>query len=219
MAAVPGLTVEETLGEDGLYHYSTKTFKGIAEAAKYQRMIRKSGWKDSFVAKYAGERRTEATFRSKLEKAEKQPGKNIPAAELPEAKIKISESEKTVPEKKEQSVITNSKAFAIPYSAMLQGEIIQVESEGSDYMPGDTLYKVQLLALSKPIRIDNYFALLLSKMPGLKIREIRGEDGIYRYTTETFKSIEKAKEFNATIRQRGWVDSFITTYFVAEKMK
>jgi hypothetical protein len=213
MAAVPGLTVEETLGEDGLYHYSTKTFKGIAEAAKYQRMIRKSGWKDSFVAKYAGERRTEATFRTKLEKSGKEIFKVVPVEQIPAAQQQEEdrENKKEIPKEVIRVEPDKAQQTAKPYSALHYGEITSEERETLSGEPGDTLYQVQLLALRNPIHINTYFALLLSKMPGLKIEESHGDDGLYRYNTKPFANRQKARDFEQAIRNNGWIDCFIAT--------
>lgn len=219
IAAIPGLTIEETLGEDGLYHYSTQASSGISESRDLQRRIRKTGWKDSFIAKYAGERRTETAFRRKLDKLGRGPDKIVPVKQLPTSMQNnaVQETKKGEPLVEKSNVINNGYDLVTPYSALHQGDAFYIESDLSSNMPGDTIYAVQLLALSKPIRIDNYFAMLLSKIPGLKISETRGEDGIYRYSAKTFQSLEKARKFNAVIRQNGWVDSFITTYYVVEK--
>ncbi len=219
IADVPGLTIEETLGEDGLYHYSTKTFTGISEAAKYQKMIKKSGWKDSFVAKYAGERRTESAFRKKLTNQGIEQDNDVPLKQLTVSDQKIKEPGINIegPADSEKSLSKKSQEIALPYNALHHGNVILVESEKMAQFTSDTIYKVQLLAVSKPININNYFALLLSRIPGLKISENQGEDGLYRYTADTFTSIEKARNFNALIRQSGWVDSFITTYVVTGK--
>jgi len=213
---VPGLTIEEKLGEDGLYHYSTGTFKGIREAAKWQRLVSQAGWKDSFVAKYAGESRTEKKFR-----AVKAVKKNVaaPATGIAPA-LKSKLNTETSAEKRsayggEKTGRDTDRTKA--YAAIRPGEVINTDAGSSAFSEGDTLYEVQLLALRSPIKIDNYFALLLSKMPGLKIRETLGEDGFYRYSAETFGSMEKAREFNALIRRSGWVDSFITVYCIKSK--
>lgn len=207
---IPGLTIEEKLGEDGLYHYSTGTFKGIREAAKYQRMIAQSGWKDSFVAKYAGEKRTEKKFRnSNMIK------KNAARPVSSPSQALSNVNQQPIP--KREAETRQAAPYTAPYAAIRQGEVIPVDATRTSFNVGDTLYEVQLLALRSPIKINNYFALLLSKMPGLNIRETLGEDGFYRYSTETFGNKEKARDFNALIRKNGWVDSFITTYYVNSK--
>ena len=77
---------------------------------------------------------------------------------------------------------------------------------------GDTIFRVQLLALSTPIKIKDYFGLLLSRMPGLKINETRGADGLYHYSVGLFSEVEDARAFNHRIRNSGWIDSFISSY-------
>jgi len=217
IAGVPGLTIEETLGEDGLYHYSTGTFKGIAEAAKYQRLIRKSGWKDSFVAKYAGERRTENTFRRKLDKSGKNLDGNIPVKQNPQGEQSKVVPETEIREKGLSIDPKGSQEAAKPYSALHYGEIAFAEKESLSGEPGDTIYKVQLLALRTPININTYFALLFSRMPGLKIEESRDDDGLYRYNTKPFASMQKARDFEQIIRNNGWIDCFIATYISGKR--
>ena len=172
-----------------------------------------------FTAKYAGERRTEPKFRSKIDKTEKESDKNMRVKQMPgvEQKKIVSFAENEVPDTDNKGKLITINNIAMPYAAIKQGETVLIERDSLFSLPGDTLYEVQLLTLHTPINIDNYFALLLSKIPGLKIREVQGEDGIYRYTAQIFSSLEKARKLNALIRQSGWVDSFITTYFVIEK--
>jgi len=213
-ADVPGITIEEKLGEDGFYHYSTVAFKGITDAAKYQHAIRKSGWKDSFVAKYAGEERTEKTFRLRLLKY----GRKVPAQKVPvvSKQIMAPEIEIVVPEK-DIPILQNLESEIVTPDAVVIMESILVKTNPSKDMKVDSIFQVQLLAMRAPINIDSYFALLLSKMPGLKIIETQSEDGLYRYIAGTFKSYEDAGKFNKRIRNSGWVDSFITSYSVLGK--
>lgn len=133
---IPGLVIEEMLGEDSLYHYSTRmSFKSKEEARNFQSRIKESGWEDSFVADYV---------------------KNLSA---------------------------------------------------------DSSYKVQFLALSKPIKDKNYFAKLVDAIPGLIIEEKLGEDGLYHYsTTVSFEDINEARAFNQKIKNIGWGDSFVAEY-------
>ena len=213
-AHVPGLTITETKGEDGLYHYSTQAFRGISESSDLQRTIRKSGWKDSFVAIYAGERRTEKMFRLRREKSGIASGAKIPAKKiLPQGPIKGVESETEAAKAKKDILYFRAHEIVESGLVMRLEERILAVKDTSVYMQGDTTYKVQLLALHTPIKIDNYFALLLSRMPGLKISETYGEDDLYHYSAGVFSSIKAARAFNMVIREHGWVDSFVTSHF------
>jgi hypothetical protein len=60
---VPGLIIEESLGEDGLYHYSTGAFRSLSEAKNLEYIIRESGWIDCFVAIYERGKRAEMIYR------------------------------------------------------------------------------------------------------------------------------------------------------------
>jgi hypothetical protein len=82
---------------------------------------------------------------------------------------------------------------------------------------GDTLYRVQLLALQTPIKHENYFGLLYSKIPGLKIEESQDEDGLYLYSTGVFTSMDEARKLEALIRNSGWIDCFIATYISGKR--
>jgi hypothetical protein len=62
-ADIPGLTIVESLGEDGLYHYSTGAFRSLSEAKNLQYIIRESGWINCFVAIYEGGKRAEMIYR------------------------------------------------------------------------------------------------------------------------------------------------------------
>jgi hypothetical protein len=60
---MPGLKVMESLGEDGLYHYSTGAFRSYTEARKVEQLIKKSGWIDCFIAIYYKGKRAEKMYR------------------------------------------------------------------------------------------------------------------------------------------------------------
>ena len=219
LADVPGLVIEEKLGEDSLYHYSTRAFSGIMESREFQRLIRKSGWKDSFVAVYAGEMRSEMKFRLKRGK-QSMPSATVVLSKQVLADTKkneVAETEKEVQMEEKNIPIVKVQEIYEPYSAILHEKTIFVNRDTLKTITIDTLYRVQLLALRSPIKINNYFALLLSRVPGLKIIETHGEDGFYRYNAKTFGSMEEALKYNSFIRNSGWVDSFITTYFVVVK--
>ena len=47
--AIPGITIHETYGSDGLYRYSAGDFRSRAEAIRIIREIRALGWRDSFI--------------------------------------------------------------------------------------------------------------------------------------------------------------------------
>ena len=85
-------------------------------------------------------------------------------------------------------------------------------TEKKEYITGEILYKVQLLALRKPIVIKNYFSSILSAVPGIKIIEVLCRDGLYRYSAGEFRSKTDAVSLMRTITKAGWKDCFISTY-------
>lgn len=209
-AAIPELTIVETLGEDGLYHYSTSAFEGKSDARKFQKIIRKNGWKDSFVAVYAGEQRTESKFRLKLGKVGNKFGKRVsPKQILPGGQRKDLD----IQAQQQANLLKGDQEKLLPEAMPRLTEAVVVEKDTMDYIPGDTLYRVQLLALRSPIKIKDYFTHLLADVPGLTIEETLGEDGLYHYSTGTFSGIKDAREFLRIIKKSGWKDCFIAVYY------
>jgi hypothetical protein len=74
---------------------------------------------------------------------------------------------------------------------------------------GVTYYRVQLIALAYPVAEKEFFKKLLAKMPELKIVETKTKEGLYRYSTELFRTVDQAREYLRTIKQNGWEDCFI----------
>lgn len=91
-------------------------------------------------------------------------------------------------------------------------EQVSIEKDTKVSLPGDTLYKVQLLALRKSIKVKNYFTQLLVSVPGLTIEETLGEDRLYHYSTGNFSSIVDARRFIRVVRRSGWKDCFVAIY-------
>jgi hypothetical protein len=104
----------------------------------------------------------------------------------------------------------NSSSAPLPYLT----DEVSIVMDSLVFVPGDTLYKVQLLALHVPIRVKGYFLRLLTAVPGLTIEELEGEDGLYHYSTGSFRGIVQAREFLQLIKQSGWNDCFIAIYKV-----
>ncbi len=48
-------------------------------------------------------------------------------------------------------------------------------------------------------------------VPGLKLVEVKGDDGLYRYMSEPVLEIEKAQRMIYHLRRIGYLDSFIKT--------
>lgn len=213
MADIPGLTIEEKLGEDGLYHYSTvMSFKGKAEAHEFQRIIKESGWKDSFVTVYAGEKRADKAFIQRLArmgiKVEEKKQSVPPLPELQKKEI----AEKVVEEPVKQQVVPTLEVRKITEPNRV--EKITIVRDSVVIMPNDTLYKVHLLALRVPIRVKGYFKRLQTEVPGLTVEETLGENGLYQYTTGAIRGMDQARELMQLIKDSGWETCFLVTYTV-----
>lgn len=78
------------------------------------------------------------------------------------------------------------------------------------YSSGEsTLYSVQLLALRKPIKVREYFTQLLAGLPGQKIYETLGKDGLHHYSVGKFSTKSDAVELMRIIIRKGWKDCFV----------
>jgi hypothetical protein len=90
---------------------------------------------------------------------------------------------------------------------------ISIDKNLTFYNPEDTLYRVQLLALSKPIQYQNYFDKLMTSVKGLVVIETYGIDSLYHYSAQNiFKDIKEARQLQRTIKNTGWKDSFVAVY-------
>ncbi len=84
----------------------------------------------------------------------------------------------------------------------------------------DTIYKIQLLALSKPLKIEDQFTSLMDSIPDLTIKEYLEKDSLYHYTSsQEFHRKSKARELLKSIRENGWVDSFIVFYTSGKRIE
>ncbi|MDD2280824.1 MAG: SPOR domain-containing protein, partial [Bacteroidales bacterium] len=99
----------------------------------------------------------------------------------------------------------------------VENEQVPVAKDTVVFVPDKFLYKIQLLALRKPTIINEHFSRLLKNVPGTIITETPGEDGIYRYTTGSFRSRKESVKLIRIIRKLGWPDSFIVPYKTKEQ--
>ena len=87
--------------------------------------------------------------------------------------------------------------------------IVSTVKKDSLFNPADTLCKIQVLALSAPIKDKNYFKNLMTQLPGIVITETKKEDGLYHYTIGRMNNSTAARNVLATIRENGFLDSFL----------
>lgn len=74
------------------------------------------------------------------------------------------------------------------------------------------LYKVQLFASAKQRDVNAFFSKLIAAIPGLSIIETKGNDGLYRYSSESFIDLRKAVRLQSIVRKNGWTDCFVVIY-------
>jgi len=121
--------------------------------------------------------------------------KNIPETE--------EEIQTVVNQKQEQRIIIDEDNDKVPAT--------------DNNVPGFIAYKIQLSALKRPVKIEDYFVEILNVLPGFEIVEKHGEDGIYRYQIEKFKSLSEARAAQIKLQKSGWKDLFILPYYESEK--
>jgi hypothetical protein len=137
---------------------------------------------------------------------------SIPGIEVPaEDEVKSFPSDTDVTKERKEIIIPLIQNDLLAEPAR-QIEEVSVVKDTTAYIPGEILYKVQLLALRSPIRVMGYFVRLLNDVPGLTIDEYEGEDGMYHYSTGSFRTISQAVDFLNIIKQSGWNECFIAIY-------
>jgi hypothetical protein len=103
--------------------------------------------------------------------------------------------------------VTAEKAASRPLEAALTS--IPAVKDAPVNTRDSIVYKVQLVASRKALKIKEYFSKLLTSQPGITIVESLGADGYYRYFAGTFSSISSAKDLMTMIALKGWKDCFI----------
>ena len=83
------------------------------------------------------------------------------------------------------------------------------EQPNSGQQSFNTYYRVQIYALSGKIRNEKILRKIERFIPGLKIVEVKGVDGVYRYMSEPILEIEKAQRIIYYLKRIGYTDSFI----------
>lgn len=119
---------------------------------------------------------------------------------------KIIEEEEVVPD---SDTIKISKTDSLVQQKPAQQKSIKDETPKISPDAAGS-FRIQLLATKTPIEKEGVFEFIISAMPGLKIEEIKGNDGLYRYSTGGFKTKAEAEKAIREIRKNGWKDCFIT---------
>jgi hypothetical protein len=74
------------------------------------------------------------------------------------------------------------------------------------------LFDVQLYTSHQPIRPGDLFTQLIAKVPGIKVMEMWGKDGLYHYSSGVFLNADQANEYIHYIREKGWIFGFVDLY-------
>ena len=71
------------------------------------------------------------------------------------------------------------------------------------------IYTIQIAALSKPATKMNAWNRIYRLDPNIKIFEVRGDDGLYRYYVGEFDNAQAAIEFKNKLAKIGYSDCFV----------
>jgi outer membrane protein OmpA-like peptidoglycan-associated protein len=74
---------------------------------------------------------------------------------------------------------------------------------------GNMIYTIQIAALSKPATKMNAWNRIYRLDPNIKIFEVRGNDGLYRYYVGEFDNAQAAIEFKNKLANIGYSDCFV----------
>ena len=126
--------------------------------------------------------------------AEKKPEKVVTPVKGPEA-VKKETARETITEKDKKNVL--------PETELKKAEPVLPVSEAQ----GDVFFTIQLGAVSHPGAQDRE-----RYREVVDLKERVGEDGMTRFTTGSFISLEKAISAQNTMRSKGFKDAFVTAY-------
>jgi outer membrane protein OmpA-like peptidoglycan-associated protein len=74
---------------------------------------------------------------------------------------------------------------------------------------GNIIYTIQVAALSKPANNLEIWSSIYRLQPNIKIFEIKGNDGLYRYYVGEFNNAQDAIEFRNKLVSIGYTDCFV----------
>lgn len=116
---------------------------------------------------------------------------------------KEEETPVTVIHNQEQKIIINEDKDDSPISS-------------DKNVTGFIAYKIQLTALKKKVKIDEYFINIKDVLPGFTIIENHGDDGVFRYQFDNFRSLTEARAAQLKLQKKGWKDLFILPYYSSD---
>ena len=87
--------------------------------------------------------------------------------------------------------------------------VIEPDTGESEVSISKTNYRVQIYAFNTKIRNVKILTRIERFVPGLKLVEVAGEDGMYRYMSEPVAELERARRMQYHLKRIGFTDSFI----------
>jgi hypothetical protein len=91
-------------------------------------------------------------------------------------------------------------------------KVAMVSRDTMIYLKRTMLYDVQLYTSHKPIKPEDQFTQLIARVPGIKVLETEGKDGLYHYSTGVFLNPDEAYDYFQYIREKGWIFGYVTVY-------
>lgn len=197
---------------DGITRYITGYFGSLGTASQAKKAIRKLGYRDAFIVAYCDGKRISISKAKKLQAS----GQCVPTIQDENSTIKTPESNKTNP----VVVKTDDKTNPVVKTDTSD----KSSTKGMDYnkapgavkaTPVETklglFFTVQIGAYRKPATAkqlrwtENVVSKLLS-------------DGMIRYSTGIFPSVEAAQGTKQAVIGAGVSDAFITAYYKGERI-
>ena len=105
-----------------------------------------------------------------------------------------------------QSEVAKTEIVKTEPALPAKSEPLKIQQQSAN-----TVYRVQVYALPGVIRDMKILRKIERFVPGLKLVEVKGDDGLYRYMSEPVLEIEKAQRMIYHLRRIGYLDSFIKT--------
>jgi len=91
-------------------------------------------------------------------------------------------------------------------------KVAMISRDTMIYLKRTMLYDVQLYTSHKPIKPEDQFTQLIARVPGIKVIETEGKDGLYHYSTGVFLNPDEAYDYFQYIREKGWIFGYVTVY-------
>jgi hypothetical protein len=144
---------------------------------------------------------------------------SLPEISKSDALVVVSEIRNTgqkyrlfAPKNKEKEIDLNVQPTPRHQFMFFNNNLIMNTRDTMIYLPGTVLYEVHLCTYSKPITVKDIFNPLLSALPGIRIIETLGKNGLYDYSTGTFMFADEAREYLRYLRALGWKNGYVAIF-------